>query len=184
MATRDKDVPVFGVFPNRSRAESAIDDLKRAGFRNEQIGLVYRDAGGGTVRTGAETANRAAEGAAVGAGAGALGGALVGLGVWTGAIPIIGPVLAVGALGTVLLNAVGGAAITGLAGALVGWGISEDDATFYEDEVKAGRVLVTVHTSGKEQLARDILARHEGYDRATVPLVHAGAGRGMATPAI
>src|SRR5262245_61535026 len=116
------DVPVFGIFPSRSRAEGAITDLKRNGFRIEQIGRIYRDAGGDTVRTGAEDTSRAAEGAAVGAGAGALGGALVGLGVWTGAIPVIGPVLAVGAVGTVLLNAAGGAVVTGLAGALIGWG--------------------------------------------------------------
>jgi hypothetical protein len=170
-ASEYTDVPIFGVFPNRYLAEAAIADLKRAGFLNEQIGMIYRNSGGDTVRTGSENANRAAEGAAVGAGAGALGGALIGLGVWTGAIPIIGPVFAVGAVGTVLLNAVAGAAVTSLAGALIGWGISEDDAGFYEDEVKAGRVLVTVHASGREQVARDVLSRHEGYNRATVPLV-------------
>jgi hypothetical protein len=79
---------------------------------------------------------------------------------------VIGPVLALGTLGTILVNAAGGAAIAGIAGALIGWGIPEEDATFYENEVKAGRYLVTVEC-GYGDDARDIVRRHGGYDRAS-----------------
>jgi len=167
MATQQTPWIAFGLFPNRVNAENAIADLKRNGFRTEQIGMVYRDVDGDAVRTGAAHATMAAEGAAIGTGVGALGGAVVGFAAWTGVVPIIGPVLAVGALGTVLLNAAGGAALTGLAGALIGWGITDEDAVYYEDEVKAGRTLVTVRADGNLGFARDILASHEGYDRAT-----------------
>jgi hypothetical protein len=81
---------------------------------------------------------------------------------------VIGPVLAIGTLGTILLNAVGGAAIAGLTGALIGWGIPEEDAKYYEGEVKSGRFLVTIEC-GYGDDARDILSRHGAYTRATAP---------------
>jgi hypothetical protein len=167
MATYAPQWIAFGLFPNRVNAENAIADLKRNGFRTEQIGMVYRDADGDAVCSGAARATMAVDGAAIGTGVGALGGALVGFAAWAGIVPIIGPVLAVGALGTVLLNAAGGAALSGVAGALIGWGIPDEDAFFYEDEVKAGRTLVTVRAYGNLGFARDILASHEGYDRTT-----------------
>src|SRR6185436_8581511 len=133
MPTRKKhNNAVVGVFETKARAEQAIADLKAAGFDDDKIGMVYRGADGEMVKTGA------AEGAVAGAVAGAAGGALVGAGIIAGVIPVIGPVLAIGTLGTVLLNAAGGAAAVGLAGALVGWGIPDEDAKYYESEVQAG----------------------------------------------
>jgi hypothetical protein len=157
-----------GVFHTRDAADRTISDLKAAGYRDDQIGLVAKNESGKTVRTdgsGAEETN-AGEGAAIGAAAGALGGAAVGAGIIAGVIPVIGPVLAIGTLGTVLLNAAGGAAIAGIAGALIGWGIPEEDAKYYEGEVRSGRYLVTVQC-GQGDDARDILNRHGGYNRAT-----------------
>jgi hypothetical protein len=154
-----------GVFATRGAAERAIADLRAAGYKESQIGLVARDADGKAVRTDA-SGTRAEEGALAGAVAGASVGGLVGLGVAAGVIPVIGPILAVGTLGTILLNAAGGAALAGLTGALVGLGIPEDDARYYEDEVKAGRYLVTVDCNQGDD-ARDIVTRHGGYDRMT-----------------
>jgi hypothetical protein len=159
-----------GVFATRAAADQAINELKRAGYRDDQIGLVVKDSSGKTVKrdgSGAEETN-AEEGAAIGATAGALGGAAVGAGIAAGVIPVIGPVLAIGTLGTILLNAAGGAAIAGITGALIGWGIPEEDARYYEGQVQAGRHLVTVEC-GQSDDARDILRRHGGYDRATAP---------------
>src|SRR5205085_3986236 len=122
----------------------AVADLRRAGYRDDQIGLVGKDASGKTVKADGGGHTQAGEGAAIGAAAGAATGAAIGVGVLAGVIPVIGPVLALGTLGTVLLNAAGGAAVAGLTGALVGWGIPEHDAKYYESEVQAGRFLVTV----------------------------------------
>ncbi len=159
-----------GVFATRAAADRAIAELKQAGYRDDQIGLIAKDSSGKTVkRDGAGTMeNNACEGAAIGAAAGAASGVAIGVGVLAGVIPVIGPVLALGTLGTVLLNAVGGAAIAGIAGALIGWGIPEEDARFYEGEVQAGRYLVTVEC-GQGDDARDVLARHGSYDRTTAP---------------
>ena len=84
-----------------------------------------------------------------------------------GVIPVIGPVLAIGTLGTILLNAAGGAALAGLAGALVGWGIPAEDANYYEGEVEAGRYRVTVDSGDHSIDARGVFSRHGGYDRST-----------------
>lgn len=157
---------VLGVFETKTRAEQAIADLKAAGFSDSDVGFVYRNAEGKTVKKGAADETYADEGAVAGAVAGAAGGALVGAGILAGVIvPVVGPVLALGSLSTVLLNAAGGAAIAGIAGALIGWGIPEEDASYYENEVKAGRYLVTVETKDRADEARSILHRYSGFDR-------------------
>jgi hypothetical protein len=160
---------VVGVFYTRSEAEQAIRDLHTAGFAEDRIGMVARDSAGRMVsEKGGDT--MATEGAAAGAVIGAGAGALVGLGVLSGTIPILGPVLAVGTLGTILLNAAGGAAILGLVGALIGMGIPEDEAKYYEAEVHGGRFLITVDAENRQAEAWDILHRAGGYNRTTPPL--------------
>jgi hypothetical protein len=154
---------VVGVFYTRAEAEQAISDLRAAGFDNDRIGMVARDESGRVVDESGET--MAEEGAAAGAVVGAGAGALIGLGVLSGTIPVIGPVLAVGTLGTILLNAAGGAAIAGLVGALVGLGIPEEDAQYYESEVHGGRFLVTVDAGNRQTEAWTILHRAGGYNR-------------------
>ncbi len=165
MPNRKKHHAVIGVFETHARAEQAIADLKAAGFEDSKIGLVYRDAEGKMVKTGAADETYAEEAGVAGAVAGAAGGAAVGAAILAGVIPVIGPVLALGTLGTILVNAAGGAALVGLAGALIGWGIPEEDASFYEGEVKSGRYLVTVDANGQEAEAKAILHRTGGFDR-------------------
>ncbi len=160
---------VVGIFYTRTEAEQAIHDLRGAGFSADKIGMVARDSKGRMVQEkGGET--MAEEGAAAGAVIGAGAGALVGLGVIAGTIPVIGPVLAVGTLGTILLNAAGGAAILGVVGALVGLGIPEDEAKYYETEVHGGRFLVTVEADNREAEAWAIMHRAGGYNRTNPPL--------------
>ena len=50
--------------------------------------------------------------------------------------------------------------------ALVGLGIPEEDARFYEDEVKGGRFLVTVDAGEREAEAWAILRRCGAHSRA------------------
>jgi hypothetical protein len=171
---RGNDNVVLGVFYTRLEAEQAIHDLRTAGFPQDQIGMVARDSGGRVVEeTSSET--MAEEGAAAGAVVGAGAGALVGLGVIAGTIPVIGPVLAIGTLGTILLNAAGGAVILGLVGALIGLGIPEEDAKYYEGEVHGGRFLVTVDAGNRQGEAWSIMHRAGGYNRTNPPLTPAPA---------
>ena len=131
--------------------------------------MIARDAEGNMVNE-RNNETLAGEGAAAGAVVGAGAGALVGLGVLAGTIPVIGPVLALGTLGTVLVNAAGGAALLGIVGALVGVGIPEDDARYYESEVHGGRFLVTVSAADRQSEAWSILHRSGGYNRTNPPL--------------
>jgi len=166
MTTDKKCATMVGVFQSRAEADRAVADLKAAGYRDDQIGLIGKDDRGNTVRTGADGESNAGEGAAIGAAAGAIGGAAVGAGIMAGAIPVVGPVLALGTLGTILANAAGGAVIVGIAGALIGWGIPEEDADYYENEVKAGRYLVTVECGYSDDVL-NIIKRHGGTSRSS-----------------
>jgi hypothetical protein len=92
------------------------------------------------------------------------------LGIAAGTLPAIGPVLAGGLLAAVLASAASGVVLGGVVGALVGLGISEEEATFYNNELRLGRTLVTVRAAGREAEARAILDRHAASERAAAPV--------------
>jgi len=154
------------MFESKARADQAVADLRAAGFAEDKIGMVHRDAEGKTVKTGAADETYAEEGAVAGAVAGAGALAAGSLAVSLGIIPVVGPVLAVGTLAAALISGAAGVAAGGIVGALIGWGIPEEDAEFYEKEVQNGRYLVTVDANGRALEARDILPRRSGFDRA------------------
>ncbi len=162
-----------GVFSKREDADTAISALHRAGFGTDEIGVVSRNSQGvATARdrknntdTDQDDAEAAAGGATAGAVAGVGIGALIGAGVLAGIVPVIGPALFAGTLGVLASNAAGGAAVAGLVGALLGWGVPKEDAAYYESEVKAGRTIVTV-TSNRCEEARRILQNNGGTSRA------------------
>lgn len=156
MATMTSGV-VGGIFETRDAALRAVEELQRANFANEEIGIVGRDSETGKIHKEAADETEAEEGGATGAAVGAGVGALVGLGVISGVIPVIGPAIAAGTLGTILSNTAAGAAIAGVTGALIGWGVPEADAEYYQEELKSGRTLVTVSTDDRRQEAHRIL---------------------------
>lgn len=160
------------VFSNRQDAEKAISALHQAGFTSDEIGVVTKNADGavstkkGNQKTSDDAADDSGEGALTGAIAGAGIGGLVGAGVLAGVIPVIGPALFAGTLGVLASNAAGGAAVAGIVGALVGWGVSEEDAAYYESEVVAGKTIVTVTSPGRYEEACSILKSCGGSRRS------------------
>jgi len=163
---------VVGVFHSRADAERAVVELKQAGFKEDQISLVGKNADGDVKAEGNKAAAGAVTGAAVGAGA----AALASLGMSFGVIPVIGPILAVGPLAAALITAVGGAAAGGIVGGLVGLGIPEHDAKYYEGEVQAGRYLVTVQdAAGRYAEAWAVLHRLGAYNRETPAMAQTSA---------
>lgn len=162
---------VVGVFSDRSQADQAVDALRAGGFRETQIGVMTRTVESvASDRANAAVADEDAEenagvGALTGAAAGAGIGGLIGLGVISGVIPVIGPALAAGTLGVILSNAAAGAAVAGLAGTLIGWGVSDEDARYYEREFTSGKTIVTVAADHREDEARAILRRFGGSTR-------------------
>jgi uncharacterized protein (TIGR02271 family) len=175
---------VIGVFEDRRQADAAISELRKAGFREDQIGVASRQAEGeaATTTTG-EQGTKWETGAITGALAGAGLGGLVGLGIIAGVIPVIGPVIAGGTLAVILANAAGGAAIGGLLGALTGAGIPEEEARYYQGEFEAGRTLVTVTADGRYDEAVAILRRHGAYDMHTAASRTSGTTATAATTA-
>lgn len=165
MSMTKQGTTTVGVFETRAAAERAIADLRAAGYRDDQIGLVAKDLEGLGAR--GDMAANAGSGAATGAAVGAGAAALVSLGISFGVLPVIGPILAAGPLAAALLSAAGGAAAGGVAGALIGLGVSDEDASYYEGEFQAGRYLVTVDADARSADARGVFTRHGGYDRAT-----------------
>jgi uncharacterized protein (TIGR02271 family) len=159
--TLDKTVAV-GVFQNRADAQACVNELKRSGFRDDEIGMVSRDHRGTTDADDVGD-TKVEEGAAIGAAAGAGVGALWAIGIAAGLLPAIGPVIAGGLFASILASAAGAAAVGGLVGALIGLGIPEEEAEFYESEVKAGRTIVTVKAGNRHAMAHDIIERHHGF---------------------
>jgi hypothetical protein len=154
---------VVGVFHDREAARKAVEELRRAGFREDQIGVVSRDVAATTMTGeayGSGTSSAWEEGAATGAAAGAGVGALWALGIAAGVLPPLGPVIAGGLLASVLASAAGGAAVAGVVGALIGLGIPEEEAKYYDNEFQSGRTLVTVQAPGRYEEADEILRRH------------------------
>lgn len=150
---------VVGVFDDARQAQRAIDELRRAGFLDENIGVAARDE---YVRKEVKQSMKAEdsfaeEGAALGVAGGAGVGALWGLAVAANAIPAIGPVIAGGTLAGILASAALGAATGGIVGVLIGWGIPEEEAKGYESELQAGRVLISVRGAERSSDAYKIL---------------------------
>ncbi|QDT14018.1 DUF2382 domain-containing protein [Alienimonas californiensis] len=164
-ATTDRTArdTVVGVFHSHAEAQKAVRDLKAAGFDDDQIGVASRDREGTFAEQNEET--MAEEGAVAGAATGLGAGALWGLGIVAGALPAIGPVIAGGALAAVAASAAGTAAAGGLIGALVGWGIPEDEANYYHGEFEEGRTIVTVKCGkARWEEAHRILDNANAYD--------------------
>jgi uncharacterized protein (TIGR02271 family) len=174
-ATTAQRSTVVAVFNSRAEAERAVADLKRAGFKDDEISLVGKDDRAGAHGEGNKAGTGAATGAAVGAGA----AALTSLGITFGVIPVIGPVLALGPIAAALLSAAGGAAAGGLIGALIGLGVPEHEAKYYEGELKSGRYLVTVKAGNRYDEAWALLHRLGAYNYETVAARTAAGGQTM-----
>ena len=159
-------IPLVALFDERSQAQQPVREQRDAGFREEQIGLIARHTETRDVSLTEEEESKWAEGALAGGITGAGIGGLWALGIASGALPIIGPVIAGGLLASVLASAAGGAAVGGLLGALIGLGIPEEEARYYETEFRSGRTLVTVRADGRFEEAARILRSNGGSIRS------------------
>ncbi len=161
---------VFCIATSREQADRIVDQLKMANFSNNDISVLFPDKG--TTRDFAHEKNtKAPEGAVAGASTGGvIGGALgwiVGIGAL--AIPGVGPFIAAGPIMAALSGAAIGAAAGGIAGGLIGLGIPELEAKRYEGKVKAGNLLISVHTENSEEItrAKDIFTQAGAQDICT-----------------
>jgi hypothetical protein len=147
-ASNVSNVAVYGVFHDEAKVREAVESLKTEGFSDSDISVVFPDRGD-TEKFAVEHNTKAPEGAAAGGVTGVLAGGVLGwlAGVGIIAIPGIGPLLAAGPIVAALAGAGAVGAAGGIVGALVGLGVPELEAKKYQDELKAGRILVAVQCS-------------------------------------
>jgi len=157
-----------GVFESRAAAAEAVRALRSAGFEDSRLGVVARNDHQGD-HTGLKddpTGTRWEEGTGIGAAAGAATGLGLGLAVAAGLIPAVGPVIAGGALMAVIASAGAGATVGTVVGGLIGLGIPEEEATYYEGEFRTGRTLVTVQAGDRYDEAVHVLRRYGAIERS------------------
>jgi hypothetical protein len=153
------------VFHDDEQVRAAYRRLQDAGIPGDDIGIVLKEPGEprrqeGWVRDADEWAGGGL-GAALGGTAGLVGGVVAAGAVV--AIPIVGPVLAVGALAGIL-SATGGT-LGWLAGALTARGLDEQEAKHYQAEVERGGTVVTVQTDDDDvERVRNVLRAAGGRE--------------------
>ena len=144
---------VFCIAQSREQADQIVDRLKESNFSNEDISALFADKE--SSRDFAHVKNtKAPEGAVTGAGTGGVVGGALGwaAGIGALAIPGVGPFLAAGPILAALSGAAIGATVGGIAGGLIGLGIPELEAKQYEGKIKAGNILISVHTEDSDEI--------------------------------
>lgn len=146
---------VFCIAKGEDQAERIARKLKAAGFRSEDISVLFPDQSG-TRDFAHEQNTKAPEGAATGVGTGGLLGGGLGwlIGIGSLAIPGVGPFIAAGPIMAAMAGAAVGAAAGGLTGALVGMGIPEYEAKQYDGKIRAGNVLISVHAEDSDEVSQ------------------------------
>lgn len=146
---------VFRIASSDLQANEIVSQLKSAGFSLNDISVLFPDKSG-TRDFAHEHNTKAPEGATVGAGAGGVVGGALGLmaGIGLLAIPGLGPFIAAGPIMAALSGIAAGATVGGIAGALIGMGIPEMEAKRYEDKVKGGNILISVHSEDRDEIKR------------------------------
>lgn len=146
---------VYGIADTSEQAESIVTKLQASGFSTSDISVLFPDKQG-TKDFAHEKNTKAPEGATTGGLAGMGVGGTLGLlaGIGALAIPGVGPFIAAGPIMGALSGAALGGATGGLIGALIGLGIPELEAKQYEGKVRAGNILISVHTNSGDERSR------------------------------
>jgi hypothetical protein len=161
---------VFCIATSRHQADQIVEQLKNENFSNNDISALFADKS--TSHDFAhEKHTKAPEGAVTGAGTGGVVGGALGwiAGIGALAIPGVGPFIAAGPIIAALSGAALGAAVGGIAGGLIGLGIPEIEAKRFEGKIKAGNILISVHTENSAEIsrARDIFTKAGAQDICT-----------------
>lgn len=165
-------VQASAIFDTHAEAERAVSELRGAGVSDAELSVIAHHGDTTTAMSGdGEITDEHHRNVLRGIlGGGALG---AGLGIAALAIPGVGPLAAAGAIAASAVPeaAAIGAGIGALGGTLnevlTKHGVSDEDAEYFGERLKAGGVVVTVSDSSldSEQL-QDILYRNGGHSSA------------------
>ncbi|HEV2468141.1 MAG TPA: hypothetical protein VGS78_03025 [Candidatus Sulfotelmatobacter sp.] len=167
---------ITGVFTTRSAAEHAVTEIQKAGIASDHVTLltpgsvdhVDKEIQSVATDTTEQPGMGGAMGGLLGAGIGVTGGSLL-----MALVPGVGPVTALGLLGTAILGAAGaavGATAGNKAERRTYEGLPEDEIFVYEDAIRKGRSVVVALTDndGLASFVHDLLKREgaESVDAA------------------
>lgn len=146
-----------GVFENLETAEQTIDELRRHGFRDDEIGVIGHvgEEMQDTVPTplGLKAPEwNAIAGMSAGAAYGAIIGTMVAL-----VVPLVATATEWGRWFDVSFGALLGALLGGVLLAFGGLFFSRRRGRFYEDQLVSGRFIVTVKSPARHKEALDVL---------------------------
>jgi hypothetical protein len=135
---------VIGVYQNEQQAAEAVEELKKKGYKTEEISVIAKNPNGLpgiTEELKPSTKDGAIAGAATG---GAIGMAAMIVGLPAVLVPGFGALLAAGPILTTLGGAAAGASsgAGGLVHALMNLGLPEAEALRYSNDAENGKILV------------------------------------------
>jgi hypothetical protein len=167
---------IFCIATSVNQAERIVERLQASGFPSSDISVLLPDTSG-TGDFGHVKSTKASEGIATGATTGGIAGGAIGLlaGIGALAIPGLGPFIAAGPIMAALSGAAVGATAGGIVGGLIGLGIPEIEAKRYEDSLKKGNYLISVHGEDNDRLevAKEIFTSEKAEDISTIGEVKA-----------
>jgi hypothetical protein len=152
---------VVSVYPTHTKAEEAIDALRKGGYDVKKLSIVGKDYHTEEHVVGFyNTGERVNYWGKFGAFWGAVWGFLMGAGLFF--IPGVGPVVIAGPLIAWIVGALEGALVVGglsaLGAALYSIGIPKDSILEYEQDIRADKFVVVAHGTAEEvEKARAIL---------------------------
>lgn len=153
---------VTGVFQTQEQAENAVSYLHKLDLSDKQIGYITPNGNSPQkavrvpVTDTEDSGMGQAMGATVGGAMGAAGGATLGLAAASLIVPGVGPVVAFGLLGAVLLGGTGatvGALLGDSLEETLGQGLPHEDIYLYEDALRHGRSIVVAYAEDDIQAA-------------------------------
>ena len=159
---------VTALFSDHDAAKLAHKDICATGIDAADVSIVSNNSGDQQGMRDQPVDNNMAgtgamDGAIVGGVAGGAAGLMTGLGVL--AIPGIGPVVGAGWLLTTAVGATVGVSGGGLIGALIGAGVTKDDAQVYHDEFSKGGTLVSARVPDEQVPSIErIMQLYKGVD--------------------
>lgn len=129
---------IIAYFDEKQSADEAVKGLREKGFGDNDISIISKEENKDTV---GENGNQILADGTI---AGAAYGSIAGFALVAGAalIPGIGPVVAAGPVAGMIAGAVTG----GLAGALIDYGLPEEQGRYYESKVEEGKLLIVMRT--------------------------------------
>lgn len=157
-------ITAIGVFDDPSKAAEAIEALRAAGFSNDDLGVIARQAESSSQIEEMNLADPRSSGThpllgiEIGAATGGVAGLGFGMALAAGLVPGIGPVVAGGTLAVLMAGT--GVAAGSLLGGYLGTVVPQQEANLARANLAAGHILVTVHAGKRYEEALGILAQH------------------------